>query len=353
MATIIELPRKNGSAWRAQVRRPGRPTQTETFDTKQDAQNWADGEELNIKLRRVDPQALAEKHYLSDVIELYRRKVIEGSKNEKDTTRLLAWWKKQLGSSPLSAIDAIGIDMCLDNLKCKEQTKNRYLGALSGCLTFISKTPYQYIHGNPCKAVTRRKEGKARQRILTSSEMDTLFKAADMAAAKTSTKTQTKQLPTFLRLAYETGRRRGELLKLRWVDVDFDEGVLHLMDTKSGKDQESVIEPQVVEMLKQHETDFRKAGFKYIFRGRFPNKATSFDVVIAGLIKSLFEPDRYDEMPVFHSIRHTVATQMGDGGATEAQIMSVTGHSSSASVNRYVKKTREAAREGQSKRKRS
>ncbi|MBT6123680.1 MAG: tyrosine-type recombinase/integrase, partial [Halieaceae bacterium] len=64
----------------------------------------------------------------------------------------------------------------------------------------------------------------------------------------------------------------------------------------------------------------------------------------------LFKPDRKGEMPVLHTVRHTVATELGDAGATEAQIMSVTGHKSSASVNRYVKRTLEAARAAQAKR---
>jgi hypothetical protein len=66
MATITEVPRKKGTAYRAQVRRPGYPDQTETFDTRQDAVNWSDGIELDIRLSRVDPKALSEKKYLND-----------------------------------------------------------------------------------------------------------------------------------------------------------------------------------------------------------------------------------------------------------------------------------------------
>jgi integrase len=351
MASILEIKRTTDTVYRAQVRRPGYPNQTKTFPSKDLANDWANQIERDIRLRRLDPEALAEEKILSDAVSIYLAKKIDGSKNERDTTRLLKWWESQLGLTRLSDVTAIGIgiDQCLDKLCCKDQTKNPYLGALSGCLTFISKTPYQWIQINACKAVTRRKEGEARKRIITPSEWKKLMQAADRAATKG--KTQMQQLPFFLRLAYETGRRRGELLKLRRVDVNMEDGVLHLMDTKSGQDQESVISPEVVALLKTHESNVRKAGLKYVFSGRMPNTPTSFDEPIRTLMNDLFEPDRYDEMPVFHSIRHTVATEMGDGGATEAEIMSVTGHSSSASVNRYVKKTRESARAGQAKRK--
>ena len=142
MASIIEIKRTTDTVYRAQVRRPGYPNQTKTFQSKELANDWANQIERDIRLRRFDPEALAEEKILSDAISIYLAKKIDGSKNERDTTRLLKWWESQLGLTRLSDVTAIGIDQCLDKLGCKDQTKNRYLGALSGCLTFVSKTPY-------------------------------------------------------------------------------------------------------------------------------------------------------------------------------------------------------------------
>jgi len=143
-------------------------------------------------------------------------------------------------------------------------TKNRYLGALSGCLTFISKGKYGWIVGNPCRDVERHEEGKARQRVLTKAEVQKLFAYADKLATKATAaaeregtgkrpRWQERQLPTFLRLAYATGRRRNELLKLRWIDVDLENGSLYLDDTKTGDDQMSYIDADMIAVLKKHE----------------------------------------------------------------------------------------------------
>lgn len=194
----------------------------------------------------------------------------------------------------------------------------------------------------PAAMRPRRKENRPRERVLTSKEWKKLRRYVDKFSG--SAHTRESQLPLFMRLAYETGRRRGGLLKLRWVDVDLDEGLLYLLDTKTGDDQAVPISDEMAQRLKDHP---RKEGWKYVFQGRFPDKPTSFDEPLRDILRKLFPPDRKGEIPVFHSIRHTAATELGEAGATEAQIMAVTGHMSSTSVNRYVKKTTEAARTAQ------
>ena len=347
MATIKKRKsKKHGTRYLAIVRRTGYPDTHKTFDTMQAAKDWAADLERDIRDRRTNPHALGNRKRLMDAVDTYLPK-IEGSKNYKNTNRLLLWWKDKLGTALLSDLTAIGIDQALDGLSCQDPTKNRYLGALSGCLTFVSKSPYQWMpNGNPCRDVSRKSENKPRSRILTKPEFNTLLKHVS-----SSTKTaRERQLPVYLKLAYATGRRRGELLKLRWVDYDAGEGVLYLMDTKTGDDQVAPLDAKTIKMLDKHRVDFDDGKNPYMFPGRLRNRATDFDELIRDAMRELFKPDRKGEMPVLHTIRHTVATELGDGGATEAQIMSVTGHKSSASVNRYVKKTVEAARTAQRKR---
>lgn len=343
MATIRKRKsKKHGTRYHAIVRRTGYPDSRRTFDTFQAAKDWANDLERDIRDRRTNPHALGNRKRLLDAIDTYLPK-IDQSKNYKDTARLLNWWKSQLGTTPLTDLTAIAIDQTLDKLNCQGPTQNRYVGALSGCLTFVSKAPYQWLpSGNPCRDVPRRSENKPRSRVLTKAEFNSLVKHVS-----TFTKTsREQQLPTYLKLAYATGRRRGELLKLRWVDYDDDAGVLYLLDTKTGDDQLVPLDPATVKLLNKHRAQFDDGDNPYMFPGRLRNRSTDFDQLIREAMRHLFKPDRKGEMPVLH----TVATELGDAGATEAQIMSVTGHKSSASVNRYVKRTLEAARAAQAKR---
>lgn len=333
-------------SWRVQIRRKGYPNKIQTFDTEQAADDFVYDTERDIRDRRVDPQALAERKSVTTAIDLYLNKVKHTHKSYKDTEARCNFFKDKLGNVALADLNPVMIDEALDALACSGPTQNRYLGSFSGCLGFVSRTPYTWISVNPCKAVTRRKENKARERVLTPKEWKAIVAQASVLAKKSS-KTREQQLPTYLRLAYATGRRRGELLGLRWDCVDLDAGLLYLLDTKTGDDQVSPLDDDTVAVLKKHAADFQVELWPYVFKGRLRDRPTDFDDLIRPILRDVCPPDRKGEVPVLHSVRHTVATELGNAGATEAQIMSVTGHKSSASVNRYVKKTVEAARAAQ------
>lgn len=110
------------------------------------------------------------------------------------------------------------------------------------------------------------------------------------------------------------------------------------------------VSKDLVKRIKAHP---RRDGWTYVFQERFPDKPTAFDEVIIEVFRELFPPNRKSEVPVLHSLRHTAATELGERGATEAQIMAVTGHKSSAGVQRYVKKTIETANQAQKLRRNS
>ncbi len=353
MATLKKRKAKDGTVtWQAVIRRTGYPTQAKTFPTKQQAEDWASDIERDIRDRRIDPRALAERKTLSAGITLYLEKEAPKMKSEKDVRRLCTWWSHKIGRITLSELNPVMVAECLNSLSCSGPTKNRYLGALSGCLTTLSKTPYSWPlpNGNPCRLVTREADGNNRKRIIKSNEWIRLLAYVDKKA--TTGASRAKQLPTFMRLAYATGRRRSELLRLTWACVDYDDECLHLLDTKSGDDNIVELDKATKELLRAHEKEFRRPDSPYVFPGRFPDKPTDFDEFIRAAIRATFEEDFRGEMPVFHSVRHTVATEMADGGATESEIMAVTGHKSSVSAHKYIKKTREAARSAQAKRKR-
>jgi integrase len=46
-----------------------------------------------------------------------------------------------------------------------------------------------------------------------------------------------------MRMALFTGMRRGEMFRLKWSDVDFHRGFIHIRDPKPGKDQVIPLKP--------------------------------------------------------------------------------------------------------------
>ena len=91
---------------------------------------------------------------------------------------------------------------------------------------------------NPAATVTKPRVDNGRVRYLSAAELKRLDKA----------------LPAWLRplsiFARFTGCRRGEMLRLRWTDVEMNRARLTLRETKTGRDQTVRINATVASLLK-------------------------------------------------------------------------------------------------------
>lgn len=95
---------------------------------------------------------------------------------------------------------------------------------MSSVLTFGVKE-CGWLEANPLLRVSKLKEARGRDQVLTKDECDRLL--ASCSECKNFL------LPTVL-IAISTGAKRGEILKLTWNDVDLENGVIFLKETKSG-----------------------------------------------------------------------------------------------------------------------
>jgi|GEM_PF-1282705 len=169
-------------SFQAVVRRQGYPDQRKTFTTLQSAKDWAYDLERDIRDRRLDPRALGDRKTVRDAVELYLDKIQGRHKSFKDTKARCEYFKDKIGGVKLANLTAVMVDEAVDALDCSGPTQNRYLGALSGCLEFVRKTPYAWLQFNPVKAVTRRQEHKPRARIISAEEWKALLALADQQA---------------------------------------------------------------------------------------------------------------------------------------------------------------------------
>ncbi len=56
-------------------------------------------------------------------------------------------------------------------------------------------------------------------------------------------------IASIIEFAIETGMRRSEILKLRWCDVDLENGFASLYDTKNGEDRRVPLTRRCIEVL--------------------------------------------------------------------------------------------------------
>ena len=66
-----------------------------------------------------------------------------------------------------------------------------------------------------------------------------------------------------MKMALYTGMRRGEILKLKWQDVDFQRGFIFISDPKGGPDQKIPLNDTAKDLLET----VPKTKSPYVFPG--------------------------------------------------------------------------------------
>lgn len=157
-------------------------------------------------------------------------------------------------------------------------------------------------------------------------------------------------------LAAHLGMRQGELVGLRWANVDLDAGVIHVREAwnktagtmgapKTARGTRDLrLWPEAVAMLQASRArqlrEGRSSREGFVFTGRTGRRVipqTLGDHFRAVQVRAGIAPEggRLDHFR-FHDIRHAVATIMLEAGRSPAAVMAVMGHASIAvTVNLY------------------
>ena len=203
-------------------------------------------------------------------------------------------------------------------------TINRYHAALSGVLTWAVEqrmTPRGWL--NPCRGVKRMPEPNGRVRFLDDDE-----RARLLAACKAS---KYPRLHAIVLMAMLTGARLGELLALRWSDLDLERGVAQLGRTKNGDRRTLVLLPHVVAALRPFASE-GGAG-RFVFGSMKTRHQTPADIGSAwhaAIARAEIQDFK------FHDLRHCCASYLAQAGVPLNVIAEVLGHRKLDMTRRYA-----------------
>lgn len=210
-------------------------------------------------------------------------------------------------------------------------TCNRELAALK---TLLSKAvEWGRIEVNPAARVKLLKEPPGRERILTEGEAKKLLEVASA------------EFRPVIITALGTGARRGEILNLKWADLDFVMGVITIVNSKSGRSRKIPMSGAVASALGA----VPKHG-EYVFwnpetKTRIKDIKTAWAATCARAKKN---PDNEKDPGItgvrFHDLRHTALTWMLQGGADIMSVSKIAGHASIVMTQRYCHASPESMR---------
>jgi len=324
MATIEKRKTSKGNVrYRAVIRKKGYPVQRQTFARRTDATRWVKQTEAEIEQGIHLKSVEAKKHTLDELIERYIEFYIADNRKDRKRIPQLKWWQSQLGKYLLTEMTAPRLSEMKQKLSKDKSpaTVNRYLAALSHVFT-MAVNEWEWMDDNPMRRVKRPKEPRGRVRYLGEDEKNRLLEACKNHPVK--------ELYPVVLLAISTGMRQGEILNLKWQDIDFEKNRCILHDTKNGELRSVPIVGVAKDTLKEW-SKVRKLNTNLVFSGRNPRKPIFIRTPWMEVVK---ETEINDFR--FHDLRHTAASYLAMSGASLAEIAEILGHKTLAMVRRYA-----------------
>ena len=238
-----------------------------------------------------------------------------------------------LGGTALAEVGGAEVTALHHGLRDTPVLANRAAHLLSRMFVLAEAWELVPAGSNPCLAV-RRYRTQARERFLVPGEYRRLGRALRQAEAEGGV---WPPAVAAIRLLALTGCRRGEILNLRWDDVERTAGDLRLQDAKAGPRMVPLTRP----VLSVLDAIPRQLGSAWVIAGQRPGKR------LTGLHhywRPIRERAGLGELRL-HDLRHSYASRALALGESLYTIGKLLGHTSVATSARYAHLMREAERE--------
>jgi len=314
---MAAIQRRNDK-WQARVRRKGFPVEVKTFNTRADAEQWARSVETEMDRGSFVSRSEAEANTLEDIINLYITDVCPTQRSGADAViRLRATCRKTLAKLSMAALTPKAVATYRDERlkQVKPATVIRELAFLSAIINH-ARREWDINITNPVALIRKPTTPQGRDRVLSPEEETRLL--AELVPVG---RINVWLLPATI-LSLETGMRRGELVELRWSNVDLEAQTAHLPMTKNGTARTVPLSKKAVTTL--------AALPRSIDDRVLPVKGLTLHAALRkACIRARISDFRW------HDLRHTAITRMAQKLPNVIELAAVSGHRSLAMLKRY------------------
>lgn len=207
--------------------------------------------------------------------------------------------------------------------------RNRVLAFVSVLFNTFERWDWRPQRSNPARGVERARE-TPRDRVLSSAELAGLAGVLDGMADRFPA------VVAAIRFAALTGLRIGEVLAVRWQDVDFESGRLTMPQTKTGRRTHD-LPRAALELLAGLE---RLGPWAFTTDGR---AALTYRPVQQHFMHAVRAAGLADVR--LHDLRRTVMTRAAASGVGTHVLRDLLGHKTTAMADRYVRAVGSPVRE--------
>ncbi len=312
--------------YQVKIRKPGFPSISRQFDRKADAERFAIDTLRDMNSGTWVDRREAERTSLLEALERYEREVTPAKKSAESERHVIARWKRHaLASRSLASLRPGDFAGFRDARLSEGKSPNTVRIELALVSHLFRKAIREWGMGltaNPLANIDKPKLPGGRTRRLIrdadpkKDEQARLFNACE--------ESRSRHLLPVVKLALETAMRRGELVGLRWGDIDLAGRVARLIDTKNGDSRDVPLSPAAVEILNGLPRSID--GRVFALDGKTLEHTFRRAVAKAGL----------DDF-TFHDLRHEATSRLVESGRfTVVEVAAITGHKSMQMLKRYT-----------------
>lgn len=306
--------------WFVQVRRKGFTTTSRTFATKAEAKAWAIDAEYKMEQGGWVGRHTLKAISLGAILQRYSDEITSKKRGAVcERLRIGKMMRQSFCSKPLSEITAADFAKYRDDRASSvaPATIVRELSLFNHALEIARKEWGYPITANPIEMVSKPKLSNARTRRLCPGELEAIETALDAA--------RNPFVRPIVHLAIQTAMRRGEILHMRWEDLDLDAGTLFIPQTKTGVPRTIPLTVEAKEILGRLAGEGQKAGpvfgttveaFKLCWR-RVMTRAALQDLR-------------------FHDLRHEAVSRFFEMGLSMPEVAVISGHRDPRMLFRYT-----------------
>jgi len=160
--------------------------------------------------------------------------------------------------------------------------------------------------------------------ILNESEVTNIFDAVDNLKHK-----------MMLMLAYASGLRVSEVVRLCIEDLDAERKLIHVRDAKGKKDRYTILPETILPALHEYWKTYGLGRSGWLFPGAAPGQHLAERSIQAVLQKAL-DKAGIRKPASMHSLRHSFATHLLEQGTDLRYIQKLLGHGSSKTTEIYT-----------------
>lgn len=308
--------RFRNNRWQARVQRKGQKDLAKSFLNKSDAIQWARSIEIEIDRGTYINTDYAQKTLFKEILQKYLDDVVPYMRSaDNQSIRVRKLMKHPIAEVNMAHLSPKHMaDYRDERLKViKPNTVIRELAILSSVINH-ARREWSLNIINPVTMIKKPPSSQGRDRILNDEELGRLCIELEKISP---------WYKPLVKFALETGMRRGELMSLLWVNINFEKSVAFLPLTKNGDSRYVPLSMKAIRILKLLPRDIE---------GRvFPLNTGTVSILFLRAARRAKVEDIH-----FHDLRHMALTKLSDKFTNILELASISGHRELKMLQRYV-----------------